>query len=684
MAKRPRGKAAKKLEEKKKAKSQQDEGLLTGSKWQSLDNEVDQEEPGNIVQDDSEEEQDYETRPRKFQIQEDEFEERLPVKSADGTLKRRLTKKTQKEEESENEEEDEEEKEQAEEEDEDELSGSESEGESQLSEAERIKQAKELIADTFESLNEDPEENINQLRKLRDLIQRSKLFKIKQLTILALVPIYKNLIPGYRIKPLTDAQKKEKVSKDVRKLRNFEESLLNYYKTYIDQLKDFVKKGRKTDEGSVRFALANSAITAACELLTSIPHFNFQQDLIEIIVQKLSVKRTDKAFEKCISTVEKIFDADEEGQVSFELVRSMSKMIKGRHYKVDPRVVGSLLHLRLLTELAAKADLERVEKPQEPKIKKKDRQHLSKKERKARKERKAIEEEMRIAENAVSAEERERLQGQTLKLVFVLYFNILKERSNTLMPATLEGLAKFAHLINADFFGDLLEVLRELIQERQQRVIDGEIEFRESTTREALLCVVTAFALLSGQAGESMNLDLSFFINHFYSALFALSLNPDIEFSHKTLRLDDPLGSEQGIHQELQRKVDISTETEMVVRAFEAIFFKQKRSNIGRLRVQAFAKRLSITMLHFPEKSTIASLKILDKMIKKFHTTIPSLFSTDDRVTNGVFHMDVDEPEHSNPEAATIWEIVLLEKHYDPKIAKAARSVLHTARSSHN
>src|SRR5699024_1853926 len=156
-----------------------------------------------------------------------------------------------------------------------------------------------------------------------------------------------------------------------------------------------------------------------------------------------------------------------------------------------------------------------------------------------------------------------------------------------------------------------------------------------------------------------------FFISHFYSSLFALSLNPDIEFSHKTLRLEDPYGQKSGIddllQKNLQRKVDIATETEMLVRSFEAIFFKQKRSNIGRLRVQAFAKRLSIAMLHMPDKSIIASLKILDKMIKKFHTTVPSLFSTEDRVANGVFHMDVDEPEHSNPEAATIWETVLLE-----------------------
>lgn len=675
MPKRPRGRQAKDLEKREKAKRQVEEGLVE-SKWNALGDEE-----AEVYQSDSEQEQDYELRPRKFRVPDDnELQERLPVKTADGKIQRVMTKKAKAEAKAEDEDEDESDSDQGESdarEDEDGSDEYESEDEDTkaMSEEERLVAAKERVAEIAYQLAEDPDENLKLLREVKETIQRTKLFKIKQMYILALVPIFKNLIPGYRIRPLTETEQKEKVSKEVRKIRDFEQGLLFHYKEYVDLLRDFTRKGRNTEPGSIRFILATSAVSAVCEMLSTVPYFNFQTELIEAVVERLTSKRRDDAFDKCIVTIEKIFQQDEEGQISFQVVRLLSKMIKARRYKVQPSVVNSLLHLRLLSELAAKADLEKVDKPEEPKVKKKDRQKLSKKERKARKERKAIEAEMMHAETAVSAEERERLQGETLKLVFALYFNILRERSKDLMSPALEGLAKFAHLINADLFGDLLEVLRELIQERQQRYVDGHYEFKESTTREALLCVVTAFALLSGQAGESMNLDLSFFINHFYSSLYALALNADIEYSHRTLRLDDPLEPTEHSH---KHKVDISTEMEMVVRAFEAIFFKQ-RSMIGRLRILAFAKRLATCMLQMPQKSTFASLKILDKMISKFHSRLSAAFTTDDRIANGVYHMEVDDPEQSNPEAATMWEVFLLEKHFDPTVQKGAKSILKAA-----
>jgi nucleolar complex protein 3 len=249
------------------------------------------------------------------------------------------------------------------------------------------------------------------------------------------------------------------------------------------------------------------------------------------------------------------------------------------------------------------------------------------------------------------------------------------------MGVTLEGLAKFAHLINAEFFGDLLVVLRELVQERQQTLgQDGHaVEFKDTTTREALLCIVTAFALLQGQVGESMNIDLSFFVSHFYSTLYSLALNPDIEFSNKTLRLDDPLSTNNSVNTlHTKNNVNISTEMEMVIRVFESIFFVQK--SVSKLKVQAFTKRLSISSLHFPEKSTIAALKILDKLSKKF-SVVNELYSVEDRVANGLYRMDVDIPEHSNPEAATIWETAILGNHYSPGVAFAVKSILGNVRS---
>lgn len=52
-----------------------------------------------------------------------------------------------------------------------------------------------------------------------------------------------------------------------------------------------------------------------------------------------------------------------------------------------------------------------------------------------------------------------------------------------------------------DFFGDLLVALKELITTTLESEEENDVEnsSKRNATREALLCVITAFALLSGQ-----------------------------------------------------------------------------------------------------------------------------------------------------------------------------------------
>ena len=70
-----------------------------------------------------------------------------------------------------------------------------------------------------------------------------------------------------------------------------------------------------------------------------------------------------------------------------------------------------------------------------------------------------------------------------------MYLRILKlpsEQHSDLLPAALEGLARFAQLVNVDFFRDLLESLRKIGQE-------------SDSLRIQLLCICCAQELLSGQ-----------------------------------------------------------------------------------------------------------------------------------------------------------------------------------------
>lgn len=103
----------------------------------------------------------------------------------------------------------------------------------------------------------------------------------------------------------------------------------------------------------------------------------------------------------------------------------------------------------------------------------------------------------------------------------MLYFRILKNPAPTLLlPAALQGIAKYAHLVSIDFFRDLMHVLKDLVarvphpagggsddDKNGNHRNDDDIPRQQShgptaqaeNARHQLSCIVTAYELLSGQ-----------------------------------------------------------------------------------------------------------------------------------------------------------------------------------------
>lgn len=273
---------------------------------------------------------------------------------------------------------------------------------------------------------------------------------------------------------------------------------------------------------------------------------------------------------------------------------------------------------------------------------------------------------MEEAQATINTEVRERLQGDTLKLVFTTYFKILKEHNSSIIGSALEGLARFATLINVDFFGDLLEILKEVMAHEASEKI-------EMNTRDILLCIVTAFTLLSGQAStkETMSLDLSKFLSRLYQILLPWSLNPDVELSVQAGCLQNDAVE----HQLMKSKVNVATETEMVLRTLDAVFFKHRTQGVNRLA--PFVKRLSSIMLHLPEKSSVAILELNKRLLTRYGK-LHALWSTDESAGDGSYDGYTDNYELSNPVTTSIWEMSLLRKHFSPKVKKAGNSILET------
>ena len=75
---------------------------------------------------------------------------------------------------------------------------------------------------------------------------------IRKLTMLSQLSVFKDIIPGYRIRELTDKEKAEKVSQMVARTREWEQGLVSLYQSYLKCL-DTELKGRQLLLALARF-----------------------------------------------------------------------------------------------------------------------------------------------------------------------------------------------------------------------------------------------------------------------------------------------------------------------------------------------------------------------------------------------------------------------------------------------
>ncbi|KAJ4309359.1 hypothetical protein N0V84_011540 [Fusarium piperis] len=617
-------------------------------------------------------EQDYESRPRKGKKQKES--NKLPIKTADGRIEHAQR--------------DDDDDAASIESDTEWLEGREDEFEEwdpepdevvkepEVPESQQILEAQEELAKIAMAVNENPEEHVGAFKALAK-IGRSKIVAIQMLALITQMSVYKDVIPGYRIRPANEDAAKEKLSKEVRTLRQYEQALVSGYQAYIKELARCSKLEIKATRGGQ--SLANVAVTCACTLVTSVPHFNFRADLIKILVNKLSRRKINQDGVKCLQALETLFKDDEEGRPTQEAVSLLSKMMKARDYQVDESVVNLFLSLRLLSEFSGKASQDYVEQDQSAQAKKK-REFRTKRRRKELKEQKALDKDMANADALVSHEERDRMQSETLKQVFATYFRILKLRLPHLMGAVLEGLAKYAHLINQDFFGDLLEALKDLIRHSEEDseddpAADGENEGEDeeddvpvrNLTREALLCTVTAYALLAGQDAHNsrndLHLDLSFFTTHLFKSLLSLSTNPDLELTR-------PATSSTSA----TTKINVQTTTVLLLRSLTGILLPSWNiRSVPPMRLAAFTKQLMTAALQLPDKSCQAVLVLLSDVAHTHSKKVRSLWDTEERKGDGKYNPVSDSVEGSNPFTATVWEGELLRKHFSPKVREGVK-----------
>lgn len=236
---------------------------------------------------------------------------------------------------------------------------------------------------------------------------------IRQLALLSLLAVMVDIIPGYRIRALSEKEQQERVGQEVARRREWEQGLVHVYRDYLACCESELRQ-RDSPISAV-------ALRCFCTLLTRVPHFNFRKNILAAVIAHLSRRAWTELSALCASSLEQLLQQDRTGEVSLEAVQLLYRMTRERHLAVHANVLDVLVHLRLRDELRGartgpmgSASAAPPPKPVGQKaknarqVRKGLATHTSKKQVKKNREIREIEREMREAEAQVDLEERQR------------------------------------------------------------------------------------------------------------------------------------------------------------------------------------------------------------------------------------------------------------------------------------
>jgi len=387
------------------------------------------------------------------------------------------------------------------------------------------------------------------------------------------------------------------------------------------------KKWRRRD-------LAFLAVKSVCDLLVTHPHFNYRTNIITVIVPLMGHHDEEVGVFVC-DAIQRVFRGDKLGDVSYEIVKTIAAELKARGHGWPQRCLDVCLSLRIRNDLAEKQKEKSDERKNRYDAYKKLMKYASRKEKKRKKKMSELENQLKATEATPDADACLQFHTKIMTQLFAIYFRILKKgRDSPLLSSTLAGLSNFAHLINLDFFDDLLSNLHSIIATH-----------RGLTFENSLHCVHTTFAILSGQ-GSALNIDPMRFYGQLYKDLL-----PEMTSVLK----------------------DQTSVTPLFLKCLHKMIVARSKQ-VSPARLLAFTKRLATLSLHQDHPGALAFLAALRKLL--ILTPKTELLYENEGLGSGVYLPEMEDPEYCKPEAAALWDLHLMRNHYHPTVASVATKIL--------
>eukprot|EP00884_Botryococcus_braunii_P002153 jgi/Botrbrau1/11939/Bobra.341_1s0006.1 len=477
-------------------------------------------------------------------------------------------------------------------------------------EEENRQQAKKAIAVACTRILEKPEGHVKDLRALVTLTGNSDPL-VARWAMLSLLAVFRDIIPGYRIRPPTEKELAMPVSKEIKKLQEFESAMLASYQAYLKGLAAAASTG-KAGRGSLTHVRV--AVRCMAGLLVSVPHFNYASDLLQAVVARMAHKDPQIAA-LCCGAVRDLLGGHDRtgGAVTREAVQLVADLVRRCHCRCSPSVLESLLVLSL-----GAGD---INPPTD--IGKKKEGKKAKRRKKGGKARDDVEAAFQATNAMGNVEQRRQALSQTLEALFEVFFRVLKQCTASpllkpaptgppmteargaakfpLLLAALRGISQYAHLISVDYFTDLLAVMQQLLA-------------APALPMRARLATLSAAADILRGKGEALNLDRRGLHGALYLGLLQAPLIPllqDCQWNEAATA--KPSGATMRDQDDAPREESLSVG---LVRVCHRLLVEQGKDLDGG-RLAAFAKRLAGAALLSPPPLALGLLAVLERLIRR-------------------------------------------------------------------
>lgn len=487
-----------------------------------------------------------------------------------------------------------------------------------------------------------------------------------------------DLIPNYKIAKTLDAEdgSSQRKQKEVYNIQKLEHEVLTQYEHFLQLLRKLYGKSHPEQQ-------ALGSRLCARLVGSSAPEFNSAEVLLQLAVDFSNCKSTRVA-QPCLSALSTLLDGQMVSEATECIVSSLLSIVRKRSYAINPKLLNVLLHVRV-----AMVDVHRADITEE-----------KAKNKKLKREEKELARQMQKAKARRDRAELAAKQTRIIHRIFVIYLRVI-EASKSCSPShqtkilapTLEGLVKFAPLVNLELYHQLMDALKELVKDENTSV----------TTRLHSLIAVASLAQRDASTTVSeWRVDLSYFHEVLFGCLLEALEMPAVDSSKKVVSGEEndeaadendevasrgstssagSLSSQafsiansmaQGHFVQANASKEWTFHINLVLRAVDLLILTQK--HIPLPRVTAILRRLLQHIPSCPPHAAMALLALCHRLVLRYPLSGGIIVGGSDNTFSGrgSYNPSALQTSSANADGSFAWEMSLLTRSYHPTLVQVS------------